>query len=135
VMPGTPGFDGAHLLIEGTATRYGWLVVSAILLGNLLAAGLLLRAFQQMFIAAPKRFLQPHSSVQQPARKEQVIAVVICALLIGTGFYTTPWVHVIDQNVVASMSELDAVLNSSHHGTKQSGTVTVPVGAKGGHNE
>jgi NADH-quinone oxidoreductase subunit M len=134
-MPGTPGFDGAHLLIEGAATRYGWLVVAAILLGNLLAAGLLLRAFQQMFIAAPKRFLQPHSSAQQPARKEQIIAVVICALLIGTGFYTTPWVNVIDQNVMASMHELDAVLDSSHQSTKQPSTTTVPIGAKGGQNE
>lgn len=135
VMPGTPGFDGAHLLIEGTATRYGWLVVTAILLGNLLAAGLLLRAFQQIFVAAPKRFLQPHSSTHKPAKKEQVIAVIICSLLIGTGFYTSPWVHVIDQNVVTSMNELEAVLNSTHHGAQQSGTVTAPIGAKGGQNE
>jgi len=135
VMPGTPGFDGAHLLIEGTATRYGWLVVTAILLGNLLAAGLLLRAFQQIFIAVPKRFQQPSSDTPQWFMAKRLIAVAICSLLIGTGFYTSPWVHVIDQNVVASMNELDAVLDSSHHGTQQSGTATVPVGAKGGHNE
>ncbi len=132
VMPGTPGFDGAHLLIEGTATRYGWLVVTAILLGNLLAAGLLLRAFQQIFIAAPKRFQHPPSDTHYWFRAKRLIAVSICSLLIGTGFYTTPWVHMIDQNVLASMDDL----NSSHrHGTQQSDTVTVPVGINGGHDE
>ncbi len=33
-MPGTPGFDAAHLLIEGTIEEYGWLIAIAILVGN-----------------------------------------------------------------------------------------------------
>ncbi|MCX7184509.1 MAG: hypothetical protein NTW90_04625, partial [Nitrosospira sp.] len=88
-------------------------------------------AFQQIFIAAPKRFQLPPSDTHYWFRAKRLIAVSICSLLIGTGFYTTPWVHVIDQNVLASMDDL----NSSHHGIQQSNTVTVPVGAKGEHDE
>ncbi|MBA4141685.1 MAG: NADH-quinone oxidoreductase subunit M [Nitrosospira sp.] len=107
VMPGTPGFDGAHLLIEGTIKGQGWLVAIAILIGNVMAAGLLLRAFQQIFITAPRRGQRPyvHSPYmdsQHSVNNERIIAVVICSLLIGTGFYTTPWVHVIDQSLLSA---------------------------------
>ena len=135
VMPGTPGFDGAHLLIEGTAERYGWLVVTAILLGNLLAAGLLLRAFQQIFVAAPKRFQLPSVETSQWFMVKRLISVVICSLLIGTGFYTSPWVHVIDQNVLASMNDMGTVLDSSSHSPTVPSTLTVPVEAMGAHDE
>jgi len=97
VMPGTPGYDAAHLLIEGVIEEDGWLLAIAILLGNVLAAAFLLRAFQQIFIATPKRFHQPYSSSHHPVRKERIITGVICSLLIVTGFYTTPWLDYIDQ--------------------------------------
>lgn len=97
VMPGTPGFDAAHLLIEGTIEEHGWLIAIAILVGNVLAAAFLLWAFQRLFITHPKRFVQPYSAVHHPIVTERIIAVVICGLLIGTGFYTTPWLKFIDQ--------------------------------------
>ena len=97
VMPGTPGFDAAHLLIEGSIEEHGWLVAIAILLGNVLGAGFLLWAFQRLFIAHPKRAIQPYSSIHHPVLKERIIAVTICGLLIATGFYTTPWLKFIDQ--------------------------------------
>lgn len=97
VMPGTPGFDAAHLLIEGAIEEHGWFVAIAILLGNVLAAGFLLWAFQRVFIAHPKRFIQPYSSRHHPVLKERLITLIICGLLIGTGFYTTPWLKFIDQ--------------------------------------
>lgn len=97
VMPGTPGFDAAHLLIEGTIEEHGWLTAIAILLGNVLGAAFLLWAFQRLFIAHPKRFVQPYGSIHHPVVKERIIALVICGLLIGTGFYTTPWLKFIDQ--------------------------------------
>ena len=53
VMPGTPGFDAAHLLIEGTIEEYGWLIAIAILVGNVLAAAFLLLAFQRIFMTTP----------------------------------------------------------------------------------
>ncbi|WP_239649671.1 proton-conducting transporter transmembrane domain-containing protein [Methylocucumis oryzae] len=49
VMPGTPGFDAAHLLVEGIIDEDGWFLAIGILLGNVLAAAFLLRAFQQIF--------------------------------------------------------------------------------------
>lgn len=103
-MPGTPGFDGIHLLIDGTIKNFGWFVSIAILVGNVLTAALLLRAFQQIFIAAPKRY-QPNvkpsfqSSIAPSVRNEGIIAAIICTLLIGIGFYTTPWLQIIDQNL------------------------------------
>ena len=101
VMPGTPGFDAAHLLIEGVIEEDGWLSAIAILLGNVLAAAFLLRAFQQVFIATPKRFQQPYSSSHHPVSAERIIALVVCLLLVGTGFYTAPWLNYIDQEVTA----------------------------------
>jgi NADH-quinone oxidoreductase subunit M len=96
-MPGTPGFDAAHILIEGVIEETGWLIAIAILLGNVLAAAFLLRAFLQIFIATPKRVRELHSSIEDPIHKERIITLVICSLLIGTGFYSTPWLNFIDQ--------------------------------------
>lgn len=98
VMPGTPGFDAAHLMIEGTIEEHGWLTAIAILAGNVLAAGFLLWAFQRLFIAKPRRVRQPYSTTHHPVGKERLIAIVICGLLIGTGFYTTPWLKYIDKD-------------------------------------
>jgi len=104
VMPGTPGFDGIHLLLEGTIKGQGWLVAIAILIGNVLAVGLLLRAFQQIFIASPKRYQGPFKSAIQGTtlpspRNEWAIAIVICAILITVGMHTSPWLNIIDQNI------------------------------------
>jgi NADH-quinone oxidoreductase subunit M len=100
VMPGTPGFDAAHLLIEGTIEEHGWVLAIFILAGNVLAAAFLLWAFQRIFLATPKRSVQPATCIYHPVRKERIITVAICSLLVGTGFYTTPWLKFIDQEVV-----------------------------------
>ncbi len=52
-MPGTPGFDAVHFVLEGSIKRFGAVVTVAAALGNLVAAGFLLRAFQQAFLATP----------------------------------------------------------------------------------
>lgn len=113
VMPGTPGFDAAHLLLEGIIERDGWMIATAILIGNVLAAAFLLKAFQQMFISSSKRATQPLSSFNHPVITERVIAFVICALLIGTGFYTTPWLNFIDQDA-ATIGKHYPVLGKKH---------------------
>ena len=120
VMPGTPGYDAAHLLIEGVIEEDGWLIAIALLIGNVLAAAFLLRAFQQIFIAPPKRVHQPYSSTHHPVRQERIIAVVICSLLIVTGFYTTPWLNFIDQEA----TDIDA--HYPMHGSERSGNITEP---------
>ncbi|MDD1612174.1 MAG: NADH-quinone oxidoreductase subunit M [Methylococcaceae bacterium] len=98
VKPGTPGFDATHLIIEGTVEEHGWLLAIAILIGNLLAAAFILWAFQRIFLASCKRFSQPYSSAHHPVLKERLITVVICVLLIGTGFYMRPWLKLVDQD-------------------------------------
>jgi NADH-quinone oxidoreductase subunit M len=113
VMPGTPGYDAAHLLIEGVIEEDGWLIAIAILIGNVLAAAFLLRAFQQVFIATPKRVHQPYGSTHHPVLKERIIAVAICGLLIVTGFYTTPWLNYIDQEAT------DTTAHYPMHGARQ----------------
>jgi len=101
VMPGTPGFDAAHLLVEGIIEEDGWLLAIAILIGNVMSAAFLLWAFQRIFMANPKRAKQPYNCAHHPVLKERLITVAICLLLIGTGFYTTPWLNFIDQDAAA----------------------------------
>lgn len=113
VMPGTPGFDASHILIEGTIEEYGWLAAIAILLGNVLAAAFLLRAFQQIFIAHPKRNHQPYSSSHHPVTTERLIAAILVLLLMGTGFYTTPWLNLVDHSAAALTKHFP--IHSSHH--------------------
>jgi len=98
VMPGTPGFDAAHLLIEGTIEEYGWLVAIAILVGNVLAAAFLLLAFQRIFMTTPRRAIQPSRNGHYMIKMEPVIALTICSLLIGTGFNTAPWLNYIERD-------------------------------------
>lgn len=100
-IPGTPGFNAAHLLIQGVLDETGWTVAIAILIGNLLTAALLLRAFQQLFTANPKRWRQPYSVDHHPLIKERLIALICCLLLLGSGYYTSPWLKLIDQDVAA----------------------------------
>lgn len=130
VMPGTPGFDGAHLLIEGTIKEYGWLVSIAILIGNVLAAALLLRAFQQIFITAPRQLQKlyirtSHASSEPSPRNEWIIAIMVCSLLIGIGFNTAPWIHMIDQNISAN-SKLRPISYDVHHPE----SIAIPSDAK-----
>ncbi len=97
VMPGTPGFDAAHFLIEGTIKEYGWLIAIAILVGNVLAAAFLLLAFQKMFLARTKRAIQLPGNNPHAIRIEPVIAVTICSLLIGIGLNSQTWLHFIEK--------------------------------------
>jgi NADH-quinone oxidoreductase subunit M len=96
VMPGTPGYDAAHLLLEGVIEEDGWWLAIVMLTGNLLAAAFLLRAFQQIFIVQPRRALPPHRGVHHRVHEEVIIAVAICTLLIVTGFYGSPELNLID---------------------------------------
>lgn len=113
VMPGTPGFDAAHLLIEGSIEEHGWLIAIAILLGNVIAAGFLLWAFQRLFITEQRRAIKPASSIHHPVIQERVIAGVICGILLATGFYTTPWLRFIDQEA-SEIGERYVRHHSSH---------------------
>lgn len=101
-MPGTPGFDAAHLMLEAAIARFGALVTIAAALGNVAAAGFLLLAFQRAFLAP-----RPPGGVESVAAlswMERLIAVVLILVLLGSGFYPEPWLKLID----APLAELGA---------------------------
>jgi len=116
VMPGTPGFDAAHLLIEGTIEEYGWLLAIAILVGNVLAAAFLLLAFQRIFMTTSRRAFQPQKPHQYRVRMEPAIIITICSLLIGTGFNTAPWLNYIERDPTGMSAYYHKPKNGRSHG-------------------
>lgn len=108
-MPGTPGFDAAHLVLEAAIVRFGALPSIAAALGNVIAAGFLLFAFQKAFLASADG--QPHyPTIRPPQPAERVVAGVLVLILLTTGFYSEPWMELID----ASLQPLSALF--THHG-------------------
>ncbi len=94
-MPGTPGFDAAHLVLEASIQRFGALVTIAAALGNVIAAGFLLWAFQRAFLA-PRNEALPKVSIERISGPELLVSGLVVAVLLGTGFYTQPWLELIE---------------------------------------
>lgn len=93
-MPGTPGFDAAHLVLEASILRFGALPTIATALGNVTAAGFLLWAFQRAFLAPPRAGAR---EVERTQPRETMIALVAVALLLVAGFHTEPWLRLTDE--------------------------------------
>lgn len=89
-MPGTPGFQAAHLLIDGVVGKNGWVIALVIGIGNFLSAAFLLWTFQRIFLMEAKRSLNNHTA-HTLLIQEQAITLIICCVLIFTGFYSGPW--------------------------------------------
>ena len=103
-MPGTPGFDAAHLVMEGSIKSFGTVVTIGAALGNVMAAGFLLWAFQRVFLSqAENTTLQIKTASTWSS--EVFIAGIIIAALLGLGFYTEPWLDLID-NSLQPLNEL-----------------------------
>jgi NADH-quinone oxidoreductase subunit M len=97
-MPGTPGFDAAHLVLKASIHRFGALITIAAALGNVVAAGFLLWAFQRAFLS-PK-IGQWNTRVIQPAsRAEQLMAILIIIIILTAGFYSEPWLTLIENSI------------------------------------
>ena len=97
-MPGTPGFDAAHLLLEGAIGASDWGIATAVAVGNVMSAALLLWAFQRIFLAEPKRASAPRHPI--PLRRpEWLLAGSVCLLLLSVGFHTEPWVGIIAKSI------------------------------------
>ncbi|MFK5984509.1 MAG: proton-conducting transporter membrane subunit [Pseudomonadota bacterium] len=100
-MPGTPGFDAVHLILEASIKHFGALVTIAAALANVIAAGFLLWSFQQAFLS--KLILTPYqmkrySKKNHPeTRIEKLIAIGIMVILLLAGFYSSPWLELIEQ--------------------------------------
>lgn len=93
-MPGTPGFDAAHLMLEAAIDRFGALVTIAAALGNVAAAAFLLWAFQRAFLAPPRE--QGLRAIAPASASERLIAGVVILVLLGAGFYSEPWLELVD---------------------------------------
>ena len=103
-MPGTPGFDAAHLILEASMHRYGALVTIAAALGNVVAAGFLLWAFQRAFLGARPEGMR---EVEPVNRAEVLLALLLLLTMLGAGFYTEPWMGLVDMSLL-NLGELYA---------------------------
>ena len=94
-MPGTPGFDALHLILEASMERYGALLTIASAIGNVLAAGFLLLAFQRAFLARRPDAL-PDYVLERTTRTEMALALVVIVLQLVAGFYLEPWLELVE---------------------------------------
>jgi NADH-quinone oxidoreductase subunit M len=104
IIPGTPSYETAYLLISGIIDEYGWTIALLLLLGNLFTAAVLLRAFQQLFIATPRRFTVSSKQLKHYAShttKKPLIGTIICVLLLASGYYNKPWLNLLNHDISA----------------------------------
>jgi NADH-quinone oxidoreductase subunit M len=106
-MPGTPGFDAAHLMMEASIQRFGALVTIAAALGNVAAAAFLLWAFQRAFLA-PANNPEKLKNLEPATVMERVLAITVIVILLGAGFYSEPWIKLI----ASSLDGLNAIYST-----------------------
>ncbi len=99
-MPGTPGFDAVHFVLEASIAEFGALITIAAALGNVVAAGFLLFAFQKAFLSEPDCDTSRWDT--SPARiTERALAIIIIVVILGMGFFSDLWLdlfeHTLDQ--------------------------------------
>ncbi len=97
-MPGTPGFDAAHLVMEAAMERYGALMTIAAALGNVVAAGFLLFAFQRAFLAPATIEKFRDRRIERANALELTLAALTIIILLLTGFFTEPWLEVLEHS-------------------------------------
>lgn len=106
-MPGTPGFDAVHLILEATMKQFGAPISVLAALGNVVAAGFLLWAFQRAFLTQKEGGLtEKQAEITTPL--ERVVAIIIIASLLITGFYSETWLGLVE----LPLEGLDALYNS-----------------------
>lgn len=99
-MPGTPGFDAVHLILESAIHRFGALVTIAAALGNVVAAGFLLWAFQRAFLSPRPTGARPFQVIPV-SRAEIFVVSALILVLLGAGFYIEPWLTLVDKPLSA----------------------------------
>jgi len=89
-MPGTPGFDAVHLVLEASIKEFGALVTIAAALGNVTAAGFLLFAFQKAFLSKPQC-----DTIRWNKSKENFVeltmTIIVTVVILGMGFFSDFW--------------------------------------------
>jgi NADH-quinone oxidoreductase subunit M len=89
-MPGTPGFDAAHLILEASIDKFGALPTVATALGNVAAAGFLLWGFQKAFLSQAK---DGGHDVDKTLPMEYMVCGIALAAMLAIGFFTEPWLY------------------------------------------
>ena len=107
-MPGTPGFDAAHLVLEASIETFGALPTIATALGNVAAAGFLLWAFQRAFLAPRPRDV-PAARIARTRPMEYLVGGATLVVLLAAGFWPEPWLKLTD-------SATQALSAYFHHG-------------------
>lgn len=102
-MPGTPGFDAVHLMFEDAIVHFGALTTIAAAVGNVLAAGFLLWAFQRAFLAPLPG--DAEMEIAGVSRSEFFLGGLMLLILLGTGFYLEPWLQLIDSGALQLSSK------------------------------
>ena len=90
-MPGTPGFDAAHLVLEAAIDRFGALPTVAAALGNVAAAGFLLWAFQRAFLSPSQEGRE--LDVDRTLPMEYLVCGIALAAMLAIGVFTEPWLR------------------------------------------
>jgi len=105
-MPGTPGFDAAHLMLEGAIETHNWGVAVAMAAGSVASAAFLLWAFQRAFLARRRdAALRPEKI--RLSLPEVVLVGTLCMVQLGVGFYTEPWLEIVDSSLARLAGKLE----------------------------
>ncbi|MCK5810867.1 MAG: NADH-quinone oxidoreductase subunit M [Cocleimonas sp.] len=109
-MPGTPGFDAVHLVLESSISEFGALVTIAAALGNVVAAGFLLFAFQKAFLAKPSGDTSRWDT--SPARlTERAMAIIVIVVILAMGFFSELWLSLFDHSLNSLSAVYEQLLN------------------------
>ncbi|MCP5268194.1 MAG: NADH-quinone oxidoreductase subunit L [Zoogloeaceae bacterium] len=107
-MPGTPGFDAAHLVLEAAIERFGALPTVAAALGNVAAAGFLLWAFQRAFLSpAPEG--GKLQSIERVQPMEYLLGGLTLLVLLLAGFLPEPWLSLTEAATQAMAARFGGV--------------------------
>ncbi|MBF0422691.1 MAG: NADH-quinone oxidoreductase subunit M [Magnetococcales bacterium] len=97
-MPGTPGFDAVHLVLEAAIGHFGALVTILAALGNVVSAGFLLWAFHRTFLAKNQKDLKI-AGMLAPRLQERAVAILVLFALLSLGLYSEPWIFLIERSL------------------------------------
>lgn len=116
-MPGTPGFNAVHFVLEGAIKTFGAPVTIGAAIGNLIAAGFLLRAFQRAFLTKPSGNTS-HWNTEPSQLTEKILAGTVICVIVVVGFYDVPWLALIAEpvgGVGELFNELRALSGIANH--------------------
>ncbi len=97
-MPGTPGFNAVHFVLEASIAEFGALVTIVAAFGNVIAAGFLLYSFQRAFLTKPS--CSTIAWDKSPTKvTERIMAVSMIAVILGMGLFSSLWLDLFEHSL------------------------------------